>query len=238
MSTQLVIFDFDGTLFDTHASISHTIALTFAANKDAVPDPPSEAAIQRMISSGAGLEDTFAALHPSPSAFAAQKDAWIATYRDLYAAHGQPLIKAFPGAHALLAALNARGVPAAIVSNKGVAAVRTALANNGLEGVVPDALIVGDKTPGATRKPDVGSYQNVLVPALTENADRYGLKEPLSPARVLVVGDTAADVRFASNIGAKGVWCRYGYGDRDECERLKPAFVVDGLEQVLGLLKV
>lgn len=130
-----------------------------------------------------------------------------------------------PGAH---------GIPAAIVSNKGAAAVTTALRNNGLGGAVPEDLIVGDKTPGATRKPDPGSYVNVLLPALRARrlltGDGGG---DLEASSVLVVGDTEADVRFAANIGGAGaVWCRYGYGDRAECEKLMPRFVVDSLGEV------
>ncbi|KAK8035977.1 phosphoglycolate phosphatase 1 [Apiospora marii] len=135
MPIKLVIFDFDGTLFDTHRSISHCIKLTFDALLPA--QAPSEAEVHRLISSGAGLQDTFKALHPSATTDASHDDSfdeerWTATYRSLYAEHGQPLITPFPGAAELLAALRARGIPAAIVSNKGVAAVVTALRNNGL----------------------------------------------------------------------------------------------------------
>jgi phosphoglycolate phosphatase-like HAD superfamily hydrolase len=58
----LAIFDFDGTLFDTHESISQTIKLTFEA---VLPtQTPPEAEIYRLIASGAGLTDTFKA-HPA-----------------------------------------------------------------------------------------------------------------------------------------------------------------------------
>lgn len=44
----------------------------------------------------------------------------------------------------------------AIVSNKGVVAALTALANNGLGGHIPGSLIIGDKMPGAERKAGSG----------------------------------------------------------------------------------
>ncbi|KAK7969115.1 phosphoglycolate phosphatase [Apiospora saccharicola] len=196
---KLVIFDFDGTLFDTHRSISHCIKLTF--DKLLPAQAPSEAEVHRLISSGAGLQDTFRALHPTATEDASHGDSsfdvdkWTANYRVLYANHGQPLITPFPGAAELLATLRARDIPAAIVSNKGVRAVVTTLRNNGLGDGVGEDLIVGDQTPGATRKPDPGSYTNMTS--------------------VLVVGDTEADIQFAANIGgAVSVWCRYGYGDK------------------------
>lgn len=228
----LAIFDFDGTLFDTHESISQTIKLTFDALLST--QTPPEAEIYRLIASGAGLADTFKALHPSPGEFTpTDEDEWIEKYRALYSTHGQSLIKAFPGAKDLLTELNSYKVPIAIVSNKGVAAVKTALERNDLAGYVPEDLIIGDKTSGAKRKPDPASYVDVLAPTLRE---RYGAGE-LEPEKVLVVGDTVADIQFARNIGSKVCWCRYGYGDREACQELGADFVVDSLAEVVGIVK-
>jgi phosphoglycolate phosphatase len=223
----LVIFDFDGTLFDTHGSIEHCIKLTFAA---LLPEQvPTKADVHRLISSGAGLHETFRTLHPDPVAFDTAEDQWIAYYRQTYATNGQPLIKAYPGAKDLLEHLKARNVTIAIISNKGVAAVATALENNGLAGYIPNYLIIGDKTPGATRKPHPGSFINVLVPALETRGIRVDL------AKVVVVGDTVSDIKFAANIGGRACWCRYGYGDKDECTKLTPAFTVDSLADVVQI---
>ncbi|KAJ6120155.1 hypothetical protein N7523_004435 [Penicillium sp. IBT 18751x] len=229
--TALVIFDFDGTLFDTHESISQTIKLTFDALLPTHTPPESQ--IQRLIASGAGLADTFKALHPSPAEFTlAVENEWIEKYRALYATHGQLLIRAFPGSKDLLTELNARKIRIAIVSNKGVAAVKTALERNGLDGYVPEDLIVGDKTPGAKRKPDPASFVNVLVPRLLE---RYGLGD-LDSDKVLVVGDTVADIQFAKNIKSKVCWCRYGYGDRAACQEMGPDFSIDSLKQIVDIV--
>ncbi|KAE8316251.1 HAD-like domain-containing protein [Aspergillus transmontanensis] len=231
MPTTLAIFDFDGTLFDTHESISQTIKLTFDALLPTHTPPQPE--IHRLIASGAGLSDTFRALHPDPATFTAQENQWIDKYRALYATHGQLLIKAFPGAQELLTELKAHSVPIAIVSNKGVAAVKTALERNGLAGYVPEELIIGDKTPGAQRKPDPASFVDVLVPVLGE---KFGTKV-VADEGVLVVGDTVADIQFARNIGGRVCWCRYGYGDREACEGLGPDYVVDSLGDVVGIVK-
>lgn len=225
----LAIFDFDGTLFDTHESISHTIKLTFDALSSHTP-PQTE--IHRLIASGAGLGDTFQALYPSPSEFtSAIENDWIQKYRALYATHGQQLIKAFPGAKDLLTELNAQKVAIAIVSNKGVAAVKTALQRNGLEGYVPEDLIIGDKTPRAKRKPDPASFVDVLIPTLRE---KYEVD--INSENVLVVGDTVADIQFANNIGSKVCWCRYGYGDRAACQELRPDYAVNSLEGIVGIV--
>ncbi|KAK2779385.1 pyrophosphatase ppax [Colletotrichum kahawae] len=231
MATSLVIFDFDGMLFDTHASIEETIKLTFASLPPSTA-PPAPADVRRLISTGAGLADTFRALHPSPAAL--DQDRWIAEYRRLYALeHSQSLIRAFPGADQVLAHLRQRKISVAIISNKGVQAVHAALRTNGLAEYVREDLIVGDKTPGATRKPDVGSFTDVLVPKMRG----AGLvEEVVDASEVLVVGDTVADIQFARNIGAKACWARYGYGERVECEELRPDFTIEALMDVIALI--
>lgn len=225
----LVIFDFDGTLFDTHQAIAHSITKTF---ETLLPEhSPTQAEVQRLIGSGMGLQDALNTLHPAPGSF--NEDEWTSTYRRIYNDEGQLLVNPFDGAQTLLELLKSRDIPTAIVSNKGVAAVATALRNHNLSDYIPEAFIVGDKTRGATRKPDTGSYVNVLVPALQGR----GLATSTDRLKVLVIGDTEADLRFASNItGAKSVWCRFGYGNQESCEKLQPDIIVDSLSQVEQLV--
>ncbi|KAF4949327.1 hypothetical protein FGADI_8982 [Fusarium gaditjirri] len=227
MPAQFVIFDFDGTLFDTHQAISHSIKLTFDLLLPA--SAPAEREVQKLIGSGLGLKEVLKELHPSPNSF--DEGEWTSTYRRFYNDQSQDLVSAFPGATELLKRLNEREIPVAIVSNKGVAAVEAALKSNGIS-TIPQDLIVGDNTPGATRKPDTGSFENVLLPALTAR----GLPR-IDVSKTLVVGDTEADVKFAANIGAKSVWCRYGYGEKSTCENPKPDFTVDSLDEVVGIVE-
>ncbi|KAJ4251486.1 hypothetical protein NW762_011471 [Fusarium torreyae] len=228
-SAQFVIFDFDGTLFDTHRAISHSIKLTFDSLLPT--SAPAEFEIQKLIGRGWGLKDVLNVLHPSPDSF--DQDEWTSTYRRIYNDEGQSLVSPFDGAKKLLKTLYARNISIAIVSNKGVAAVETALKNNGMDGIIPKDFIIGDNTPWATRKPDPGSYFNVLVPALSAR----GFSKDIDVSKILVVGDTEADRQFAFNIGgARSVWCRYGYGDKATCEKLAPDFTINSLDEVEGLV--
>ncbi|RGP76804.1 phosphoglycolate phosphatase [Fusarium longipes] len=231
MPAEFVIFDFDGTLFDTHQAISHSIKLTFDT---LLPEStPLESEVQKLIGGGWGLQNVLRTLHPSPSSF--NEDEWVSTYRRIYNDHGQKLVSPFAGAKELLENLSSRGIPIAIISNKGVAAVEAALENNSLENFIPRDLIIGDNTPGATRKPDPGSFANVLKPALSAR----GFPTDLDMSKVLVVGDTEADLKFASNIGgAKSIWCRFGYGDKEKCENLGPGFKIDELSEVEKIVNV
>ncbi|KAK2873335.1 hypothetical protein FQN49_002431 [Arthroderma sp. PD_2] len=229
--TSLAIFDFDGTLFDTHESIEQSIKLTFEALLPAHVPPQSE--IHSLIASGAGLSDTFRVLHPSVEAYTAAADEWTAKYREVYATHGQLLIKAFPGAKEILDDLKTYGIPIAIVSNKGVAAVKTALERNGMAGYVPEDLIIGDSTPGAQRKPDPTNFTDILMPTLKT---QYGVVD-INASRVLVIGDTVADIQFARNIGGRACWCRYGFGDQDACRNMDPDLIVDSLLEVAASIR-
>lgn len=226
----LVIFDFDGTLFDTHASIAYSVKLTFDALAPGRTPPADE--IQRHISAGTGLFDTFKALTDS-AGVPFDEAQWTATYRAKYATEGQPLTKAFPGAEELLRKLKGAGIPVAIVSNKGAAAVIATLERNGLADLVPKELIVGDGTPGATRKPDTASYDKVLAPQL--RAIHGAGFEAASNVKILEVGDTVADIEFARNLGGKSCWCRFGYGDAEACQKLKPDFAVHSLAEVFDI---
>lgn len=225
MSSKLIILDFDGTLFDTHAAIAHSITKAFDVLLPTHVLPQSN--VQQAIGSGRGLKDVLTRLHPDPNTLSEEE--WTSTYRRIYAEEGQKLVKPYTGAENLLRRLHSQNIPIAIVTNKNVAAVTTALDNHGLGNLIPEELIIGDRTPGATRKPDPASYFNILLPALAKR----GLVKGFDGLDVVVVGDTEMDLRYASNIdGARAIWCRYGYGDKVACEGLSPYKTVDSLAEV------
>lgn len=66
-----------------------------------------------------------------------------------------------------------------------------------------------DVLAACPRKPDPGSWTMAIKPAFEQRAEVVGLQAE----DVLVVGDTEADIRYAWNIGARSVWCSYGYGE-------------------------
>ncbi|KAK1147201.1 hypothetical protein N8T08_001940 [Aspergillus melleus] len=224
---KLVIFDFDGTIFDTYDAIEHSVLLTFSTLLPGFTAPLDQ--VRRLVSTGAPPGNTFRSLHPDPNIF--DEDRWVKTYRELYAAHGQQRAKPFPGAELVLRSLRARDIPIVIISNKGVEALKSALTKTGLLGYFPEPFILGDGIPGVTRKPDPSSFTDVMLPRLKE---LYGERE----GEVLMVGDTRTDIQFARNIGAKVSWCRYGQGDSEECDRLNPDFTIDSVIDLLDLVGV
>lgn len=227
-SLQLIIFDFDGTLFDTHRAIGHSLESTFRCLLPSFMPP--QAQINALIGSGKGLKDVITALHPNTGDFDEQE--WISTYRRFYGEDGQQLITPFPGVQELLESLSTRKIPIAVVSNKSVAAVEMTLKQYGLLGMVD--FIIGDTTPGATRKPDGGSYFNVLLPAM----ESRGIGGAVKASNVIVVGDTEADIKFAGSIGgAKSVWCKYGFGDEASCKSCRPDYTIDSVGELTEILQ-
>ncbi|KAK4199939.1 HAD-like domain-containing protein [Triangularia verruculosa] len=224
---KLVIFDFDGTLFDTHDSILHCISKTFSQFQP--PDKvPSLDAIRATIASGPGLEGAFRTLLRMTTENATDMDTidlteWFTTYRTLYATEGQPLIKSFDKADRVLQELRTSGIPVVVVSNKGKPALDSILERWGLAPLID--LVIGD-TPDVPKKPDPSCFHTSVAP----------LYPSIEARDILVVGDTEADLIFAKNIGARSCWASYGYGDLEECESLGYDAKIEELYEVMGLI--
>jgi phosphoglycolate phosphatase len=211
---KLAIFDFDGTLFDTRRAIAHCIQRTFDVRGQA---RPPATAISRTVSQGIGLEDTFSRLLPAGNPQLSHLPLWVTTYRCLYKDEGEQQVRPFGDVGSLLSKLKNSGTQIAVVSNKGAAAVHHALDAFNL--AVHVSLVVGD-TPGMAKKPDPMCFEQVIRP-------HFG-KEVCMEA--VVIGDTAADIKFARNIGAHACWARYGYGDTEECAALLPEMTIMAIE--------
>lgn len=247
--SKLAIFDFDGTLFDTRKSIARCINLTFEAL--APLHVPDQLAIDTVLATGAGLQETFEKLHaitqlsredggPSNSVVSSSVKSpaiqdWITTYRSIYNSC-LSLITPYPDAERVLRNLKADGCLVVIVSNKGQEAVTTVLKIAKMDDI-PD-LVLGE-TPGLRLKPDPMAYFDIILPRL-----RLGNTQPdgdqlayAIPDKVCVIGDTSADLKFAKNIGAVECWAKYGYGRSEECVAMKPRITISCLGDLLQSLK-
>lgn len=75
----------------------------------------------------------------------------------------------------------------------------------------------------------------MLVPKMRD----AGLADAVVDAsKVVVVGDTVADIQFTRNIGARACWTRHGYGERVECAELKADFTIEKLMDVMTIIGV
>lgn len=215
---EVVLFDFDGTILKTDDAIT-LCALQTLCQRGLSVEEGVQARIQGLIGTGATLDRTFRELGLSESEIPAAID----HYRELYAREGDNLCCLYEGVGSALSALSERGPRLALLSNKGHAAVVRAVAQFGLSDYFQ--FVAGERD-GIKPKPNPDFFHAEIVPYFN-----------LTPqSRVLMVGDTVADIEFARAIGGDSCWVTWGFGDRSACTALSPAYVVERMDQVVEVV--
>lgn len=197
----LVVFDWDGTLFDSTTLIARCIQ---HACRDVGVAVPSDADAAYVI--GLGLAD--ALRHAAPGLPAKRYPELGARYRHHYLARQQELVL-FPGTLEMLAALRERQHWLAVATGKGRRGLDEALAHSQLKGMF-DATRTADETAS---KPDPLMLHELMR--------EFGV----GPGRTLMVGDTTHDLQMAVNAGVPRVAVSYGAHDRSAFEAHAPLFV-------------
>jgi phosphoglycolate phosphatase len=217
---EVIVFDYDGTLFDTRPAIVHCLKRAFEKLRRPIPAHEN---VANTVKTGLSLQDSLIALEPSLRRQPAALNTLVGAYRTLYLDEGAPLVKPFAGAADALHRLNASGVICAIVSNKGVAAIRRSLAESRLIGLID--LILADE-PGLPKKPDPALFTQHIQPRFAQVQKR----------QMLMVGDTETDIIFAKASGIACCWASYGYGDVERCRALAPQYEIVGIADLQPLL--
>jgi phosphoglycolate phosphatase len=214
-----ILFDYDGTLFDTQPAIVHCIRRTF--EKSGRPMPALED-ILHTVRSGIALPDTFSVLDEGLRGDPTALNEHVATYRAIYLVESIPLLKPFAGVEKVLRQIHGAGVKCLLVSTKGVVAIRRSLDDSRLTAFTD--LIMGDE-PGLPRKPDPALLTHHILP-------RYPL---LRREKILMVGDTETDIQFAKAGGIPCCWAAYGYGEAERCRALAPEYEISSIEALPAL---
>ena len=194
--TRLAIFDCDGTLVDSGATIYRALAETFDAHK---LDLPPARECRRVI--GLSLTEAMAALLPD----ARDRDHMelAETYKTCFfraRQQGQVEEPLFDGIPELLDALEADGWKLAVATGKSDRGLRHCLELHGL-----NARFVSLQT--ADRHPSKPSPQMAL--AAMKDAGATG-------ATTIVIGDTSFDMAMAVAAGAGAIGAGWGYHDPHE----------------------
>ncbi len=188
-----VLFDLDGTLVDTAEDLA--AALWAACDRFERPRPPLELARTAIGDGGPGLVRL--AFGPD----AAEHDEALAHLLDYYNANISTHSRVYEPLGNVLAAMDARGTPWGVVTNK-----REALAQKllGGIGVVPPrgCIVGGDTLPVA--KPDPAPLRHA---AGILGAD---------PAGCLYIGDHRRDIEAGTAAGMRSIAVSYGYISADE----------------------
>lgn len=206
----LIAFDWDGTLFDSTAIITHCIQ---AAVVDVGGRRPSDQDAAYVI--GLGLMQALA--HAAPDVPPSKYAELGARYKHHYTAH-QNDISLFDGVLPMLADLKARNYVLAVATGKSRRGLDEVLKTSELQGLF-HASRTADETAG---KP------NPLM--LQELMQEFGV-----PAqRVLMVGDTTHDLQMALNAGCPSVGVSYGAHEPAAFAELNPLFVVHTVAELQG----
>ncbi len=182
----LIVFDWDGTLFDSTMLIVGCIQ---SACADLGLPVPSERDAAYVI--GLGLHD--ALKHAVPGLPVDRYPELGARYRHHYFARQDELVL-FPGTLEMLQGLKARGHGLAVATGKGRRGLDEALAHAQLQGMF-DATRTADQTAG---KP----HPQMLLELMDEL--------DAAPGRTLMVGDTTHDLQLAINAGCARVAVAFG----------------------------
>ena len=212
---RLAIFDCDGTLVDSGATIYAALKTSFERNGLAVP-PPVRA--RRVI--GLSLVEAMASLLPD---LGAEDHLELAEdYKRAFMAlrvAGQVEEPLFDGALELLDALEAQGWLLAVATGKSDRGLNHCLTRHGIHARFV-SLQTADRHPS---KPHPSMVEQAIADA------------GAAPATTIVVGDTSFDMAMAANAGAEGIGAGWGY---HEAEELLAAGAIGVAEEPIGVLRI
>ena len=197
----LIVFDWDGTLFDSTTLITRCIQ---AACADVGVPTPSDRDASFVI--GMGLRE--ALLHAAPSLPQERYPELGLRYRHHYQARQHELLL-FEGVLALLDALKQRQHLLAVATGKSRVGLDESLATSQLHGLF-DATRTADETAS---KPDPLMLHELMC--------EFGA----APERTLMVGDTTHDLLLARNAGTPSVAVSFGAHEHEAFAEFGPLHV-------------
>lgn len=210
----LLVFDWDGTLFDSIGWIVE--CLKHAARAAELP-VPSEAAARSVI--GLSLGQAMQTLYPGSSPAVAQRLA--GHYREIYRSRPTASLGLFEGVEGLLAGFRGQGYKLAVATGKARSGLDHALRETGLTGMF-HASRCADETDS---KPHPRMIHELL--------DELGM----DPGRTLLVGDSLHDLRMARNAGIDAVAVACGANTRAELMELEPLACLERTVQLAQLFE-
>ena len=193
---RLAIFDCDGTLVDSGATIHRALSAAFEQNGLELPPPE----ISRKVI-GLSLTEAMAALLPEAPAerHVAIAEDYKRAFWTLRAA-GEVEEPLFDGVLELLDLLEQDGWLLAVATGKSDRGLRHCLEQHGIHARFV-SLQTADRHPS---KPHPSMVSQAIADA------------GAAPETSVVVGDTSFDMAMAVNAGARGIGAGWGYHDSDE----------------------
>ena len=208
----LIVFDWDGTLFDSTALITRCIQ---SACGDLGVAVPSDRDASYVI--GMGLAE--ALQHAAPELPRERYRDLAERYRHHYFARQHELVL-FDGTLQMLHALKVREHLLGVATGKSRRGLDEALAGTALRGLF-DATRTADETAS---KPDPRM--------LLELMEEVGI----TPERTLMIGDTTHDLLLAANAGTASIGVSYGAHDHASFAEFAPRHVAHSVAELTDWL--
>lgn len=203
-----VLFDFDGTLAD---SIPHIRASFQHAVREVLGRELPDEVLLRNV--GMPLAQQMRILVDDEEV----ASRLLASYRAFNHATHDEMVRAFPGAHDVLAAIRAGGARVGLVTSKSRPIAERGIRLLGMEDAF-DAVVTADDVEA--HKPDPTPVLHALALLDVDARD------------AAYVGDSPADVASAKAAGAWAVAATWGVAPRERLIEAGPDLVVDSLEEV------
>lgn len=211
-----VIFDLDGTLMDTLEDLADAVNEILSRNGYPVRTIRE---VRRIV--GNGLRQTLTLCLPEGTKQEVV-DRLLPEFASYYQEHCQIKTKPYDGIEDTLRELSARGFKLAIVSNKRDEAVKKLNREYFAEYV---RVAIGENESAGIRKKPA---PDTVYQALRELGS--------SREQAVYVGDSEVDRMTAENAGLPCVSVDWGFRDREELEKLKPAWLISRPEELLKIL--
>lgn len=211
-----VIFDLDGTLMDTLEDLADAVNEILSRNGYPVRTIRE---VRRIV--GNGLRQTLTLCLPEGTKQEVI-DRLLPEFASYYQEHCQIKTKPYDGIEDTLRELSAKGFKLAIVSNKRDEAVKTLNREYFAEYV---RVAIGENESAGIRKKPA---PDTVYQALRELGS--------SREQAVYVGDSEVDRMTAENAGLPCVSVDWGFRDREELEKLKPAWLISRPEELLKIL--
>lgn len=214
-AAKVVLFDLDGTLVHSAPDLAHSVNLM--RQELGFSEYPTEQ-VTRWIGNGMarlvkrGLTGEWEG-EPDAALF----ERGLASFKRHYAANLAVRTRPYPGMVDTLQQLSAQGFLLGCVTNKMESFSRSLLEQLDLMKYFA-TLVGGDTVP--TRKPDPLPLQHACAAC------------GVTPARAVMVGDSAADVNGARAAGMPVIAVTYGYNQGRDVRSLNPDVVVDSAAEV------
>ncbi len=209
----LLVFDWDGTLMDSEASIVHCMQ---GAIEDLGCEPRSKEQIRNII--GLGLREAINTLYPGTDDAFLQ--AVVERYRHHFFGGGSEMAELFPGAEHTVRELSEAGYLLAVATGKGRRGLDMVLEKTGL-GHYFHATRCADE---AFSKPHPQMLEEVM--------DVLGAE----PGETLMIGDSEYDMQMANNARTHALAVSYGVHDKARLMQHNPLHCLDDISELGGWL--